>query len=66
MDPQELIKIIKAVLIIIGLSGVQISPEHQKAIIEGALALYALLALSESWFKRRRRKCKVPPSKGSV
>lgn len=55
MDPQELTKIVKAGLILAGLFGKQISPEHQAIIIEGAAALYALLALAESWIKRRSR-----------
>ncbi|NCD13681.1 MAG: hypothetical protein EOL92_00425 [Bacteroidia bacterium] len=56
MDPQEITKIVKAGLILTGLSGAQVSPEHQQAIIEGAMAGYALLALVESWCKRRVRK----------
>lgn len=56
MEPQEITKIIKAGLIIAGLSGVQISPEHQQVIIEGGLVLYAVLAAVEAWAKRRNRK----------
>lgn len=55
MEPQEITKIIKAALIVAGLFGVQISPEHQTLIIEGGLALYGALAAVEAWAKRRAR-----------
>lgn len=55
MEPQEITKIIKAGLILAGLSGVKISPEHQTLIIEGGLAMYGVLAAVEAWAKRRSR-----------
>lgn len=52
---QEITKFIKAVLILAGFAGVQIAPEHQIAIMEGGAVLYALLAGTEWWDKRRKR-----------
>lgn len=52
---QEITKAIKAALIIAGLAGVQIAPEHQTVIMEGGAVLYALLAGTEWWDKRRKR-----------
>lgn len=60
MEPQEITKIIKAGLIVAGLSGVQISPEHQTLIVEGGLALYGVLAAVEAWAKRRARISQQP------
>ena len=56
MDPQEITKAIKAGLVIAGLAGANISPEHQKIIIEGGLVLYALFLAVESVLKRRVRR----------
>lgn len=56
MDPQVITKAAKAVLIALTLSGVNISPEHQTAIIEGAVAIYGLVAAAESWLKSRNAK----------
>jgi len=53
MDPQVITKAVKAALIALTLSGVNISPEHQTAIIEGAVAIYGLIAALESWLKNR-------------
>lgn len=58
IEPQEITKIIKAALIVAGLSGVKISPEHQALIIEGGLALYGVLSTIEAWAKRRARICR--------
>lgn len=56
MDPQEITKAVKAVLVIASLSGTEISPEHQTAILQGAAAAYGILLAVESWLKRRRRR----------
>jgi len=35
--------ILKAGAILLGLIGIQVSPENQKAIVEGVMAVYAIL-----------------------
>ena len=57
---QEVTKFIKAALIVAGLAGVQVAPEYQAAIVEGGAALYAMLAGTEWWAKRRTRLTKEP------
>lgn len=56
MDPQIITKAAKACLVALTLSGVQISPEHQQALIEGAVALYGVIAAVEAWLKSRAGK----------
>lgn len=55
MDLQVITKAAKAILIVLSLSGVHISPEHQVAIIEGAVAIYGIIAAIESWLKSRKK-----------
>ena len=56
---QEVTKLIKAALVLVGLAGVQIAPEHQTAIMEGGAVLYALLAGTE-WLDKRRKRVDGP------
>lgn len=53
---QEVTKIIKAIIIIAGLFGVQISPENQNLITVGGAAAFSLLYSTEWWAKRQKRK----------
>jgi hypothetical protein len=54
MDPQIITKLAKVAMVVAGLYGVNISPEHQQIIIEAAVVLYGLLAGVEAWDKRRK------------
>ena len=53
---EEIAKILKAVIVLCGLFGVNISPEHQTAIIEGGSILIMFVYSMEATAKRKARK----------
>lgn len=53
---EEIAKILKAVIVLCGLFGVNISPEHQTVIIEGGSVLIMFIYSMEATAKRKARK----------
>lgn len=47
--------LLKAGAILAGLAGITISPENQKAIVEGVMAFYAILTALHGYFARDRQ-----------
>ncbi len=43
---------IRAGILILGLIGIQVSPENQKAIMDGAVAAYAVLTAIHGWLQK--------------
>ena len=55
-DPQVITKAVKALVAVGAVLGIDISPDHYEAIIQGAIAIYAVAYSAEAWWKRRAAK----------
>jgi len=58
-EPQEITKAVKAIIMALGVAGIQISPELTDAILSIAGGIMTLLYLWEAWDKRRKRAAEV-------
>ena len=55
-DPQVITKAVKALLAVAMVLGIEISDDHAEAIVQGVLAIVAVLYTAEAWWKRRAAK----------